>query len=103
MGAFGSEFMSGSTTLAILLASTVLMSVSNVYGSALTSLGALWARFWLTVVWCVIVLGGLLLSAFWFPGSLGLAIAMLCAYLIQTLGMKICIMLHMKRTDLSKV
>ena len=99
MGAFGSEFMSGSTTLAILLASTVLMSVSNVYGSALTSLGALWARFWLTVVWCVIVLGGLLLSAFWFPGSLGLAIAMLCAYLVQTIGMRFCMLIRMKKAD----
>ena len=78
------------------------MSVSNVYTSALTSLGELWTKFWLTVVWSVIVLGALLLNGYWLPGAIGLAVAMLCAYLVQTLGMKICIMLHMKRTDLSK-
>lgn len=103
MRTFGDDFVSGAGTLVILLILSVVMSVSNVYTSALTSLGELWTKFWLTVVWSVIVLGALLLNGYWLPGAIGLAVAMLCAYLVQTLGMKICIMLHMKRTDLSKV
>ncbi len=99
MGTFGEEFRPGAGTLVVLLATSVVMSVSNVYGSALTSLGALWTKFWLTIVWCSVVFGGLFLCRYRLPGSMGLATVMFCAYLIQTLGMKICLLIHTKITD----
>ena len=83
MRTFGDDFVSGAGTLVILLILSVVMSVSNVYTSALTSLGELWTKFWLTVVWSVIVLGALLLNGYWLPGAIGLAVAMLCAYLVK--------------------
>ena len=99
MGAFGDDFKSGSLTLIVLLFSSVVMSVSNVYSSALTSLGALWSKFWLTIIWSVIVFGGLSLNLRSFPGSMVFAISLLCAYLVQTIGMKICVLIQMKKSD----
>ena len=64
------------------------MSIANVYGSVLTSLGALWTRFGWTVVWSAIVVGSLYSGISIFSGAFGLANAMALAYVVQTLGLK---------------
>lgn len=101
MGSFGNEFELGAKTLLVLLGGSVVMSVSNVYASVLTSIGALWTRFWLAVIWGTIVIVGMWSGHFLFSGSLGLANAMLLAYTVQTLCMKWCIGTFFKRNRLT--
>lgn len=89
MQAFGDGFEeTGTGALVVLLFSAVVMSIANVYGSVLTSLGALWTRFGWTVVWSAIVVGSLYSGISIFSGAFGLANAMALAYVVQTLGLK---------------
>ena len=87
MRCFGADFEPGASTLVVLMATSVFMSVANVCGSVLTSLGALWTRFFYTLLWAAISVGGTLLFAKTIPGALGVAFAMGIAYAVQTVGM----------------
>ena len=82
MRAFGEGFESGVSTLILLLGVGVILSVCNVCGSALTSLGAVWSGFFLNAIWGAIFLGGAWRAAQLESGAWGLATASLVAYSI---------------------
>ena len=86
MRGFGDGFEGRGSVLLTLLLACVAMSVVNAYGTALTSLGALWGRFWLTVMWGTIVVLLLLVFSARFSAAFAASLAILIAYSIQALG-----------------
>ncbi len=86
MSAFGDGFEVGADVLCVLALTSVVMSVANVYASALTALGALWSRFLYTVAWSALAILGTLAFSLYRHGAFAVALAMLLAYVAQTLG-----------------
>ena len=86
INAFGRGFEQAFWTLYVVLITCVVMSVTNVYGSILTSLGALWIRFVLATLGGILSLIILCFCRNGLPASLNAAIAILSANILQCVG-----------------
>ncbi len=87
MRVFGDGFELGAPALIALMGTSVLMSVANVYGSVLTSAGALWSRFFNTILWSGTLICGVYAIERRASGAFGIALAFFVAQIVQTIGL----------------
>lgn len=83
VGLYGDEF-TDSTALVILTASTIFSSIANVIGISIQSRNKVWVGFSFNVCWALMVI---LFSHFFISkglGATGLAIAILCSYIVHS-------------------
>ncbi len=105
MRAFGAGFDGGADVLCALVATSVVMSVANVYASALTALGALWSRFFYTLAWSGTAILGTLAFSLVRSGAFAVALAMLLAYVVQTIGfaLRVRALLRVRAEDIQRL
>ena len=82
---YGAEYAGDNLTLVILAASTVFSSMAVVVGASIHSRAKVWTGFGFNFLWSVVII--ILSLAFLKQGlgAKGIALAILCAYIIHTL------------------
>ena len=85
MKVYGNEYADANLVLILLSFTAVLIAANNVIGQAIAGLGKMWAGFSLNFIWAIalVVLASIFIQQG--NGSIGLAKAMLLAYLLHTL------------------
>ena len=82
---YGAEF-TDKNTFRILILSTIPNAISAVLGQVIASKGKMWAGFVLNLLWAIwLILLSLLFIQHLKYGALGLAFAVLCAYILHTI------------------
>lgn len=82
---YGAEYAGDNLTLVILAVSTVFSSMAYVVGASIQSRAKVWTGFCFNFLWAVIII---ILSLVFLKqglGATGIALAILCAYIIHTL------------------
>jgi O-antigen/teichoic acid export membrane protein len=96
MQTYGTDFRDGSLVLIVVSATAVLSSINAVVGTAILSSGSAWVGFWFNLMWAVILLAAcycIVPTHF----AMGLAAAMLSAYLAHTIWQSVYLRNHLSK------
>ena len=101
MRGFGPGFEEGFWVLACLATSTVLVAVNNVVGQAIASKGRMWVGFGFNALWALTLLVASRILVHRGYGALGLALALLIAYVFHTIwqGVYLAYILRARETE----
>ncbi|GHT14418.1 lipopolysaccharide biosynthesis protein [Bacteroidia bacterium] len=84
MQLYGKNFES-TMAIIILAYSTVFTSISTVFGTSIASFGKMWIGFCFNLLWAMIIVGFTYIFLHQGMGAVGLALAVLCSYVIHTI------------------
>lgn len=85
MGAYGKGYSDDIWPLIFLAISTVFTSISNVVGLAIASRSKMWVGFTFNLIWAVLLVVFTFLFLDLMMGAIGVALAILCSYVLHTL------------------
>jgi O-antigen/teichoic acid export membrane protein len=95
MRAYGRDFLAGKPVLILLVVATVISATAAVVGQAIAGLDRMWWGFGLNSVWALVLLGCASLLAPRY-GALGLAAAVLAAYLVHAIMVAFYARVHLR-------
>lgn len=97
MVAYGSGFENGANVLRVLSISAVLVAINNVVGKAIISKGKMWIGFLFNALWAVSLISASFILIKIGYGAMGLAFAMLFAYVLHTIWQGIYLNLNLNK------